>query len=83
MFLNQIIKLDFRSTIMCPGSNCYQSDFNVPGSYVCSFNGTRDLASIDSATRIHIYVFDEIHLLTHSGETMHTMHRRHELINLF
>ena len=50
---------------------------------MCSFNGTRDLASIDSATRIHIYVFDEIHLLTHSGETMHNMHKRHELINLF
>lgn len=41
---------------------------------MCSFNGTRDLASIDSATRIHIYVFDEIHLLTHSGGTLETMH---------
>ena len=34
---------------------------------MCSFNGTEDLQSIDSATRIHIYVFDGIHLLTHSG----------------
>ena len=41
---------------------------------MCSFNGTQDLASIDSATRIHIYVFDEIHLLTHSGGTLETMH---------
>lgn len=37
------------------------------GSYVCSFNGSKDLRSIDSNTGIHIYVFDEIHLLTHSG----------------
>lgn len=49
---------------------------------MCSFNGTRDLASIDSATRIHIYVFDEIHLLTHSGGTLETMHNAlTELIN--
>ena len=34
---------------------------------MCSFNGAEDLQSIDSATSIHIYVFDEVHLLTHSG----------------
>ena len=52
---------------------------------MCSFNGTRDLASIDSATRIHIYVFDEIHLLTHSGATLYTQDNAqcNGLINLF
>ena len=34
---------------------------------MCNFNGSNDLRSIDSNTNIHIYVFDEIHLLTHSG----------------
>ena len=45
--------------------NCL-SFFNA-GSYVCSFNGSEDLQSIESSTPIHIYVFDEHHLLTHSG----------------
>ena len=40
---------------------------------MCSFNGSQDLQSIDSATRIHIYVFDEIHLLTHGGEYNYQM----------
>ena len=34
---------------------------------MCSFNDSRDLQSIDSATRIHLYVWDEIHLLTNAG----------------
>ena len=37
------------------------------GSYVCSFNGSKDLRCIDSNTNIHIYVFDDIHLLKRSG----------------
>ena len=58
----------FKSDLAPLTINCYQFDFNIAGSYVCSFNETQDLQSIDSATRIHIYVFDEVHLLTHSGE---------------
>jgi len=37
------------------------------GSYICSFNGSSDLQAIDQNTAIHVYVYDEVHLLTHSG----------------
>ena len=39
----------------------------VPGSYICSFDGSSDLQAIDLNTAIHVYVYDEVHLLTHSG----------------
>jgi len=35
------------------------------GSYRCSFNDTRDNTSINANTLIHMYVYDEYHLLTH------------------
>lgn len=38
------------------------------GSYICSFNGTKDFTSIDNSTRLHIYVYDESHLLTHPND---------------
>ena len=34
------------------------------GTYVCSFNGTEDLTSIDNNTALHVYVYDQVHLLT-------------------
>jgi len=37
------------------------------GSYICSFDGSSDLQAIDLNTAIHVYVYDEVHLLTHSG----------------
>ena len=43
---------------------CYSS---FPGSYICSFNGSSDLQAIDQNTAIHVYVYDEVNLLTHSG----------------
>jgi len=37
------------------------------GSFVCSFNDTQDQSAIDTNTAIYIFVFDEIHLMTHLG----------------
>ena len=34
------------------------------GTYVCSFNGTEDLTSIDNNTALHVYVYDQVHLIT-------------------
>ena len=31
---------------------------------MCSFNGTEDLTSIDNNTALHVYVYDQVHLLT-------------------
>ena len=39
----------------------------ISGSYICSFNGSSDLQAIDLNTAIHVYVFDDRNLLTHSG----------------
>jgi hypothetical protein len=36
----------------------------ISGTYVCSFNGTEDLTSIDNNTALHMYVYDQVHLLT-------------------
>ena len=41
--------------------------FLFPGSYVCSFNDSQDRISPESNTKVYIFVFDEINLLTHSG----------------
>ena len=37
------------------------------GSYVCSFNDSMDRATAEANTDIYLYMFDSIHLLTHSG----------------
>jgi hypothetical protein len=37
------------------------------GTYVCNFNGTKDLTSIDNNTALHMYVYDQVHLLTREG----------------
>ena len=44
---------------------CY--DCVSAGSYVCSFNDSVDRATAEANTDIYLYVFDSIHLLTHSG----------------
>ena len=41
--------------------------FLFPGSYVCSFNDSQDRISPESNSKVYIFVFDEINLLTHSG----------------
>ena len=37
------------------------------GDFVCSFNDSRDLGAAESNTRLYVYVWDSIHLMTHSG----------------
>lgn len=37
------------------------------GSYVCSFNESRDITAQESSAKIYIFVFDSIHLLTNTG----------------
>ena len=37
------------------------------GHYVCSFNDTEDLGAVESNTRLYVFVWDSIHLMTHSG----------------
>ena len=37
------------------------------GAYVCSFNDSQDLGAVESNTRLYVYVWDSIHLMTHSG----------------
>ena len=49
------------------GGNWRALYFLFPGSYVCSFNDSQDRISPESNSKVYIFVFDEINLLTHSG----------------
>ena len=44
-------------------------DYRDTGTFVCTYNGTVDTASIDNSTRVHLYVDDGVHLLKQSGVT--------------
>lgn len=37
------------------------------GDYICSFNDSLDLGAAESNTRLYVFVWDSIHLMTHSG----------------
>ena len=41
--------------------------FTDTGDFICSFNDTEDLGAEESNTRLYVYVWDSIHLMTHSG----------------
>ena len=41
--------------------------YDDTGTFVCTYNGTRDTGSIDNSTRVHLYVEDDEHLLKQSG----------------
>jgi hypothetical protein len=45
-------------------------DYRDTGTFICTYNGTADITSIDNSTRVHLYVEDDTHLMKHSGVDM-------------
>ena len=41
--------------------------YSDTGTFICSYNGTVDLTSIDNSSNVHLFVDDGVHLLKYSS----------------
>jgi hypothetical protein len=40
--------------------------YSDTGTFICSYNGTMDLTSIDNSSNVHLFVDDGVHLVSTS-----------------